>query len=55
VSDFRLATTLELLQELAMLNKAVLPLSDVGTNSAQSALDVLPEFETGCPGSGLGF
>ena len=55
VSDYQPAPTLELLQELAMLNKPVLSLNDVGTNSAQSALDVLSEFGTGCPGNGLGF
>jgi len=44
----QIAAILELLQELAMLKKAVLAIEYVGFNSAQSALDVLPDFGTGC-------
>jgi len=33
-----------------MLKKAVLAIHYAGFNSAQSALDVLPGFGTGCPG-----
>jgi len=46
----QIAAILELLQELAMLKKAVLAIDYVGFNSAQSALDVPLGFGTGCPG-----
>jgi hypothetical protein len=55
VSYYQLAPILELIQEFAMLDKPVLSLNDVGTNSSQSALDVRPEFGTKCRGNGLGF